>query len=97
MKRCTLPGALALGFLAAAAVLPSQPSLAFEGPWCAVVVMGDDLAQEVCSFDTFGACREEAMRFGTTSFCRQNSRYPGYRSGQMEPGRRNHWRRDRQR
>jgi len=85
MHKFVRSGVLSLGFLTVAAVLPSQPSLAYEGRWCAVVNLGDELVQEVCSFDSFEPCREEALRFGPTSFCIQNPRYPGYWSRPAEP------------
>ena len=96
MRKFVLSGAWSLGLLTAAAVLPSQPSLAYEGRWCAVINLGDDLVQEVCSFDSFELCRQEALLFGMTSFCIQNPRYPGSWSGQTQPGR-NDYRRPRRR
>ena len=85
------------GFLALTALFSSRPALAAEGPWCAVVNMGFDMIRERCSMTSFEMCRQEALRFGMTSFCRQNPAYPGYWSGQREPrstkSRRRHHRR----
>ena len=69
---------LSCGILAAAAVLTSGQSQAYEGPWCAIVNIGGGFVSEHCSMPNFEACRQEAMRYGTTSFCHQNPRYPGY-------------------
>lgn len=75
---------LTVGLLAAAALLPSRQSQAYEGPWCAVVNIGGSVVQEICSMETFEKCREEALRFGMTSFCRQNPAYSGYWSKPAE-------------
>jgi hypothetical protein len=45
-----------------------------------VVNWGAGSVSEYCSMPSFEACRNEALRFGSTSFCRQNPAYPGYRS-----------------
>jgi len=85
------------GFLAFAALFSSRPAFAAEGPRCAVVNMGFGMIREHCSMTSFEMCRHEALRFGMTSFCRQNPAYPGYWSGQREPrptkSRRRHHRR----
>jgi len=73
------------GFLALSMLFFPRPGLAAEGPWCAVVDMGFNLIQERCSMASFEICRQEALRFGMTSFCRQNPAYPGYWTGQREP------------
>jgi len=72
------------GFLALTALFSSRPALAAEGPWCAVINMGFGMIRERCSMASFEMCRREALRFGMTSFCRQNPAYPGYWSGQRE-------------
>jgi hypothetical protein len=69
---------LLCGVLATAAMLPSGQSQAYEGPWCAIVNSGGGIVSEHCAMPTFEACREEAQRYGTTGFCHQNPRYPGY-------------------
>jgi Protein of unknown function (DUF3551) len=97
MRKLVLSGGLLLGFLTVCAVLPSQPSLAYEGRWCAVLNLGADSAVEECSFDTFEACREEALRFGPTSFCHQNPHYLGYWSKPLEPSPHDYRRRYRRR
>jgi len=72
------------GFLALTALFSSRPALAAEGPWCAVVNMGFGMIRERCSMTSFEMCLQEALRFGMTSFCRQNPAYPGYWSVQRE-------------
>lgn len=72
------------GFLALAILFSSRPGLAAEGPWCAIVDIGFGVIHEQCSMASFELCRQEALRFGMTSFCRQNPAYPGYWSSQRE-------------
>jgi len=69
------------GFLALTALFSSRPALAAEGPWCAVVNMGFGMIREHCSMTSFEMCRHEALRFGMTSFCRQNPAYFGIGQG----------------
>jgi hypothetical protein len=71
--------------LSVAATLPSRPAVAYEGPWCAVVTQGSDVIEELCSMQSFEMCRAEARRWGSTGFCRQNPRFPGYWANHDEP------------
>ena len=48
---------------------------AYDGPWCAVISLGGGFVSENCSMPSFEVCRAEALRFGPTSFCRQNGYY----------------------
>jgi hypothetical protein len=77
---------LLLGVVTTAALLPSLRSSAYyEGPWCAILNDGGGSVSENCSMSSFEMCREEALRNGTSSFCRQNGRYPGYWSAGSRP------------
>jgi hypothetical protein len=67
-----------LGLLSAMALGGGSPSQAYEGPWCAVLNLGFGSVQERCGMATFEMCRREAQAFGSSSFCRQNSRYLPY-------------------
>jgi hypothetical protein len=70
---------LLCGTLVAAAMLFPQATRAAEGPWCAVLNFGSMGPSENCSMRSFEACRELAMHYGSSSFCRQNAAWPGYR------------------
>jgi len=87
---------LLLGCIAALGALP-VPARAAQGPWCAVVPIGMGVVSEICSMPSFEACRREAMSWGSSSFCRQNSRYPGYWKQGGEPRRAKHRRKSRHR
>jgi hypothetical protein len=63
----------------------ASPAQAYEGPWCAVVNLGIGSVQERCGMPTFEVCRREALAFGPSSFCRQNSRYLPYWGYGAEP------------
>jgi hypothetical protein len=73
------------GLLAAGALLPAPPALAYEGPWCAIINNGYDTIEELCSMRSYEMCRAEATRWGPTAFCRQNGRYPGYWAAHQGP------------
>jgi hypothetical protein len=68
------------GAVVAAALLLPGEGLAYEGPWCAVINFGGMGPSENCSMPSFEVCRELAMQYGSSSFCRQNGAWPGYRS-----------------
>jgi hypothetical protein len=76
---------LVLAALTAAVALPPRAGFAYEGPWCAVVNQGGDVIEELCSMRSFEMCLTEARSWGSSAFCRQNSRYPGYWNNQGEP------------
>jgi len=63
---------------AVVALLACKPNSAhaYDGPWCAVISLGGGFVSERCSMPSFEVCRQEALRFGPTSFCRQNG-FPG--------------------
>jgi hypothetical protein len=74
-----MPRLLLSATLAAAALLFPAQSRAAEGPWCAVINVGSMGPAERCSMPSFEACRALAMQYGSSSFCRQNPAWPGYR------------------
>ena len=62
--------------LAATVILAStQPGkAAYEGPWCAHVLIGEGSVAERCDMRSFEMCRAEIMGQGA-SHCTQNPRY----------------------
>jgi hypothetical protein len=50
----------------------------YQGPWCAVFSLGFSTVQERCGFASFEMCRREALHYGSSAFCRQNSWYAPY-------------------
>lgn len=64
-----------LAAVAALLAFNSNSARAYDGPWCAVISLGGGFVSENCSMPSFEVCRAEAMRFGSTSFCRQNGYY----------------------
>jgi hypothetical protein len=66
--------------VAAAILLLPRASLASEGPWCAVINFGGMGPSENCSMPSFETCRQLAMQYGPSSFCRHNAAWPGHRS-----------------
>jgi hypothetical protein len=64
-----------LAALAALVTFNSNTARAYDGPWCAVISLGGGFVSENCSMPSFEVCRTEALRFGPTSFCRQNGYY----------------------
>jgi hypothetical protein len=67
----------ALGLVVAAALLHTQPALAYgDKKWCVIYSTGFDTAHERCEFSTFEECRREAVLQGSTAFCNLNPRYP---------------------
>jgi hypothetical protein len=67
--------AMMLAALAALLAFKPDGARAYDGPWCAVISLGGGFVSENCSMPSFEVCRQEAMRFGSTSFCRQNGYY----------------------
>jgi hypothetical protein len=64
--------------LAAAVLLGNRPSHAYrEGPWCALMVIGQGSTIERCHFWDLETCRLEVIS-GNRGFCNQNPRWPGY-------------------
>src|SRR5947207_1464474 len=73
MRKHAMLAALAAWFL-----LSPNAARAYDGPWCAVISFGGGTVSENCSMPSFEVCRAEALRFGSTSFCRQNGYFRGY-------------------
>jgi len=65
--------------VAAVVLLLPKEGLAYEGPWCAVINFGGMGPSENCSMPSFEVCRQLAMQYGSSSFCRQNAAWPGNR------------------
>jgi Protein of unknown function (DUF3551) len=68
--------------IAAATVLMHGPAGAamYEGPWCAVQTLGDNMATYNCQMRTFEQCRLEVIA-GNRGTCVQNARWPGWYNG----------------
>ena len=75
MQKSTLLAACAALF-----VLSASEVRAYDGPWCAVINFGGGSVSENCSMPSFEVCRAYALRYGSTSFCRQNGYFQGYSS-----------------
>mgnify|MGYP002651076284 CR=1 FL=1 len=69
--------AVMLAATAALLVFNVKGARAYDGPWCAVISLGGGFVSENCTMPSFEVCRQEAMRFGPTSFCRQNGYFRG--------------------
>lgn len=67
---------LILATLAGAVLLGPSPAGAYEGPWCAVVGLGEGSTIERCDFRDFESCRQE-ITGGNRGFCNHNPRYTG--------------------
>jgi hypothetical protein len=72
---------LLCSFLAAAALVPTAPAGAYEGPWCMRASIGRGSVSEICHFRTFQACSNERTLWGSTAFCSQNPRFLPYWQG----------------
>jgi hypothetical protein len=70
--------------VAAAMLLLPRASLASEGPWCAVINFGGMGPSENCSMPSFETCRQLAMQYGPSSFCRHNAAWPSHRSSKAK-------------
>ena len=73
-----VPKPIIVAALAALFALSAGDTRADDGPWCAVISLGGGFVSENCSMPSFEVCRAEALRFGPTSFCRQNGYFRGY-------------------
>ena len=69
-----------LAALAACFLVGPNSARAYDGPWCAVISLGGGTVSEKCSMPSFEVCRDFALSFGSTSFCRQNGYFRGYSS-----------------
>jgi hypothetical protein len=70
-----MPKTVMLAAVAALLAFNPDSARAYDGPWCAVISLGGGFVSENCSMPSFEVCRAEALRFGSTSFCRQNGYY----------------------
>jgi hypothetical protein len=69
---------LAAAVFIAALSFDLRPAPAYEqGPWCAVIPMGEDSVREDCQYRSFEACLPNALSTGR-GFCRQNQRWDGW-------------------
>jgi len=93
MRNQSMQTLLMLGALAALVLLPSKAQAYYEGPWCAVINIGAGVIHENCSMPNYQTCRSEALRFGSSSFCRQNAGFSGYWRAPSQPRRAKHKRR----
>ena len=57
-----------------AVLLEVRPVQAYEGPWCAVVRLGNSSVYEDCQYATFEACRPNVLA-GNRGFCNPNPRW----------------------
>jgi hypothetical protein len=79
---------LLAGLAIAATFTMAAPAAAYEGPWCLQFNNGLSSAER-CHYATFENCAQDRILEGTTSLCRQNSRYLPYWQGRgfaAEPG-----------
>ena len=67
---------LIAGVTFVAVLLEARPVQAYEGPWCAVVNLGNGAAYEDCQYATFEACRPNVLA-GNRGFCNPNPRWVG--------------------
>ena len=72
----------ALVALAAAILIGTGPSQAYEGPWCARYGIGRSAVAERCHFQTFEACLAE-IAGGNRGFCNNNPRWSGKLAAQL--------------
>jgi hypothetical protein len=77
----TMHKAVMLAALAALLAVKPNSAQAYDGPWCAIISLGGGFVSENCSMPSFEVCRQEALRFGPTSFCRQNGYYLAKQGG----------------
>lgn len=64
------------GVLIAAVSLDTRPSSAQEGPWCAIITLGQGAAYEDCQYYSLEACRPTILA-GNRGFCNPNPRWVG--------------------
>lgn len=70
--RILLIGGVAL----VAVLLEARPVQAYEGPWCAMMSMGNGGTYEDCHYASFEACYPNVLA-GNRGFCNQNPRWVG--------------------
>lgn len=64
------------GIALVAVLLEARPVQAAEGPWCAMMSMGNGSVYEDCQYASFEACRPDVLA-GNRGFCNQNPRWVG--------------------
>ena len=66
------------GLAAAAVMAATQPAAQtiYQGPWCAIVMIGEGSVAERCDMRSFEMCLAEIRGQGS-SHCTQNPRYRG--------------------
>jgi hypothetical protein len=67
---------LIAGVALVAVPLEARPVQAYEGPWCAVMSMGNGGIYEDCHYASFEACYPNVLA-GNRGFCNQNPRWVG--------------------
>jgi hypothetical protein len=73
--------AMRMTTLAALAIMPllsgaAQSQAIYNGPWCAIVMIGEGSIAERCDMRSFEMCQQEIRGQGA-SHCTQNPRYRG--------------------
>ena len=76
-----ITAAIALG-VAALFSVDARAQALYEGPWCAIVLIGEGSVAERCDMRSFEMCQEEIRGQGA-SHCTQNPRY--YAKSQAQP------------
>jgi hypothetical protein len=64
------------GVLITAMSFDARPSIAQEGPWCALISLGPSAVYEDCQYYSFEACRPTILA-GNRGFCNPNPRWVG--------------------
>jgi hypothetical protein len=64
------------GIALVAVLLEAHLVQAAEGPWCAMMSMGNGSVYEDCQYASFEACRPNVLA-GNRGFCNQNPRWVG--------------------
>ncbi|MFY9688233.1 MAG: DUF3551 domain-containing protein [Pseudolabrys sp.] len=68
---------LIAGVALVAVLLEARPVQAYEGPWCAMMSMGNGAVYEDCHYASLEACRPNVLA-GNRGFCNQNPRWVAY-------------------
>jgi hypothetical protein len=71
---------LAIAAMIGISLLGTRPTQAqqaqYEGPWCAIVFIGEGSVKEICHFRDFASCQAEVIS-GNRGQCGNNPRYVG--------------------
>jgi hypothetical protein len=68
---------LIVGVVFVSSMLEARPLQAYEGPWCAVMSMGNGGIYEDCHYASLEACRPNVVA-GNRGFCNLNPRWVAY-------------------